>query len=79
MTVTTPSVLPLVFDSPFIPTTIVDCQLFFWCLTHPLTSNLPSFSDYFGFKTLQRGYLLKLSGKVVERPQHMLMRVAIGN
>ena len=34
--------------------------------------------DYFGFKTLERSYLLKLDGKVVERPQHMLMRVSIG-
>jgi len=34
--------------------------------------------DYFGFKTLERSYLLKVDGKVVERPQHMLMRVAIG-
>ncbi|XP_051126881.1 ribonucleoside-diphosphate reductase large subunit isoform X2 [Andrographis paniculata] len=34
--------------------------------------------DYFGFKTLERSYLLKLNGKVVERPQHMLMRVAVG-
>jgi ribonucleoside-diphosphate reductase alpha chain len=34
--------------------------------------------DYFGFKTLERSYLLKLNGKVAERPQHMLMRVAIG-
>jgi len=34
--------------------------------------------DYFGFKTLERSYLLRLHGKVVERPQHMLMRVAIG-
>lgn len=34
--------------------------------------------DYFGFKTLERSYLLKMHGKVVERPQHMLMRVAIG-
>lgn len=34
--------------------------------------------DYFGFKTLERSYLLKVHGKVVERPQHMLMRVAIG-
>ena len=34
--------------------------------------------DYFGFKTLEKSYLLKLNGKVVERPQHMLMRVAIG-
>ncbi len=34
--------------------------------------------DYFGFKTLERSYLLRLHGKVVERPQHMLMRVAVG-
>ena len=33
--------------------------------------------DYFGFKTLERSYLLKKDGKVVERPQHMWMRVAI--
>ncbi|RDA85352.1 hypothetical protein CP532_1248 [Ophiocordyceps camponoti-leonardi (nom. inval.)] len=34
--------------------------------------------QYFGFKTLERSYLLRLDGKVVERPQHMIMRVAIG-
>jgi ribonucleoside-diphosphate reductase alpha chain len=34
--------------------------------------------DYFGFKTLEKSYLLKLEGHVAERPQHMLMRVAIG-
>ena len=34
--------------------------------------------DYFGFKTLERSYLMKIEGKVVERPQHMLMRVAVG-
>ncbi|XP_076888180.1 ribonucleoside-diphosphate reductase large subunit-like [Bidens hawaiensis] len=34
--------------------------------------------DYFGFKTLERSYLSKIEGKVVERPQHMLMRVAVG-
>ncbi len=34
--------------------------------------------DYFGFKTLERSYLLKLNGAIAERPQHMLMRVAIG-
>ena len=34
--------------------------------------------DFFGFKTLERSYLMKIDGKVVERPQHMLMRVAIG-
>src|ERR1041384_5009818 len=32
--------------------------------------------DYFGFKTLEKSYLLKLDGKVAERPQHMYMRVA---
>ncbi|HAA15818.1 MAG TPA: ribonucleoside-diphosphate reductase subunit alpha [Cytophagales bacterium] len=34
--------------------------------------------DFFGFKTLERSYLMKLEGKIVERPQHMLMRVSIG-
>ena len=34
--------------------------------------------DYFGFKTLERSYLLKMNGKVAERPQHMIMRVAVG-
>ncbi len=34
--------------------------------------------DFFGFKTLERSYLMKVDGKVVERPQHLLMRVAIG-
>ena len=34
--------------------------------------------DYFGFKTLERAYLLKVHGKIVERPQHMLMRVSVG-
>jgi ribonucleotide reductase alpha subunit len=34
--------------------------------------------NYFGFKTLERSYLLKIDGKVAERPQHLLMRVAVG-
>ncbi|RVE44913.1 hypothetical protein evm_010460 [Chilo suppressalis] len=34
--------------------------------------------NYFGFKTLERSYLLKINNKVAERPQHMLMRVSIG-
>lgn len=33
--------------------------------------------DYFGFKTLEKSYLMKLNGKVIERPQHLYMRVAI--
>ncbi|XP_048776929.1 ribonucleoside-diphosphate reductase large subunit-like [Ostrea edulis] len=34
--------------------------------------------QYFGFKTLERSYLLRINGKVAERPQHMLMRVSVG-
>lgn len=34
--------------------------------------------DYFGFRTLEKSYLLRLDGKILERPQHMYMRVAIG-
>lgn len=34
--------------------------------------------DYFGFKTLERSYLLRIDGDIAERPQHMLMRVSIG-
>jgi ribonucleoside-diphosphate reductase alpha chain len=34
--------------------------------------------DYFGFKTLEKSYLLKIDGKPIERPQHMFMRVAVG-
>jgi ribonucleoside-diphosphate reductase alpha chain len=34
--------------------------------------------DYFGFKTLERSYLMRMNGRVVERPQHLFMRVAVG-
>lgn len=34
--------------------------------------------DYFGYKTLERSYLMKTNGEIVERPQHLLMRVAVG-
>ena len=34
--------------------------------------------DYFGFKTLEKSYLMRIDGKIAERPQHMLMRVAVG-
>lgn len=34
--------------------------------------------DYFGFRTLEKSYLLRLDGKICERPQHMYMRVAVG-
>ena len=34
--------------------------------------------DYFGFKTLEKSYLMKSNGKIVERPQYMWMRVSLG-
>ncbi|KAF8138069.1 ribonucleotide reductase alpha subunit [Mycena galopus ATCC 62051] len=34
--------------------------------------------NYFGFKTLERSYLLRIEGRIVERPQHLIMRVAVG-
>ncbi len=34
--------------------------------------------DFFGFKTLEKSYLLKINGRIAERPQHMYMRVAVG-
>ena len=34
--------------------------------------------NYFGFKTFERSYLLRIGGKVTERPQHMLMHVTVG-
>ena len=37
-----------------------------------------NYYDYFGFKTLERSYLLRLDGEIAERPQHMLMRVSVG-
>jgi ribonucleoside-diphosphate reductase subunit M1 len=50
-----------------------------------LCVSLPPFLSYslngvysFGFKTLERSYLLRINGRVAERPQHMIMRVAVG-
>ena len=34
--------------------------------------------DFFGYKTLEKSYLLKVHGKIVERPSQMIMRVAVG-
>jgi ribonucleotide reductase alpha subunit len=57
-----------------------------WNFTHKYANEIDSMIDhnrdylidYFGFKTLERAYLFKLKNKVVERPQHLWMRVAIG-
>lgn len=47
-------------------------------LDSSIDSNRDFLFDYFGFKTLERSYLLKLNGQTAERPQQMYMRVAIG-
>ncbi len=47
-------------------------------IDHMLDHSRDYLIDYFGFKTLERAYLFKINGKIVERPQHMWMRVAIG-
>jgi len=61
-------------------------SLFLWEFTQKYKTELNDYIvndrdyliDYFGFKTLERAYLFKINDKVVERPQHMWMRVAIG-
>ena len=66
------------------PAPLVSDELIATVRTHKDTLNsLCDYSrdyliDYFGFKTLDRAYLIKLGGKSVERPQHMWLRVAIG-
>ncbi|MDI9355641.1 MAG: ribonucleoside-diphosphate reductase subunit alpha [Chitinophagaceae bacterium] len=47
-------------------------------LESAINYNMDFCYDYFGFKTLEKSYLLRIDGKIVERPQHLLMRVAIG-
>jgi ribonucleoside-diphosphate reductase alpha subunit len=62
---------------------LVSDELMAIILENPHIDNLCDYSrdflvDYFGFKTLDRAYLMKIGGKAVERPQHMWLRVAIG-
>ena len=47
-------------------------------LQHMIVEDRDYLIDYFGFKTLERSYLMRVNGVIVERPQHMWMRVAIG-
>ena len=47
-------------------------------LQSALDYNRDFYYDFFGFKTLEKSYLLRIGGKIVERPQHMLMRVSAG-
>ena len=44
----------------------------------PINYDRDNLIDYFGFKTLERAYLMRINGKIVERPQHMWLRVSIG-
>ena len=65
------------------PAPLVSEELMAVVREHPFIDDLCDYSrdflvDYFGFKTLDRAYLMKISGKTVERPQHMWMRVAVG-
>ncbi|KAI9773797.1 MAG: ribonucleotide-diphosphate reductase subunit rnr1 [Geoglossum simile] len=65
--------------SPMISQTIYECVMKH---ADDLNSTIVYDRDfnyqYFGFKTLERSYLLRIDGKVAERPQHMIMRVAVG-
>ena len=47
-------------------------------LNQMIDQNRDYLIDYFGFKTLERSYLFKIGNKIVERPQHMWMRVSVG-
>ena len=47
-------------------------------LNQMIVQNRDYLIDYFGFKTLERSYLFKIGNKIVERPQHMWMRVSVG-
>ena len=65
------------------PAPLVSEELMTVVREHPFIDDLCDYSrdfliDYFGFKTLDRAYLMKIDGKTVERPQHMWMRVAVG-
>ena len=64
---------PLVSDSLWTFT-----QMYKEDLDNMIVHDRDYFIDYFGFKTLERAYLFKVGNKVIERPQHMWMRVAIG-
>src|SRR5882724_1828028 len=56
-------------------TVILTTTCAFALLAQPNSTHAPC---SFGFKTLERSYLLKINGRVAERPQHMIMRVAVG-
>ena len=71
-------------DKNGIHTPLIDETLYQLTLTHGNLLNdmcvhsRDNLIDYFGFKTLERAYLMKVDGKIVERPQHMWLRTAIG-
>jgi len=61
----------------------LDPDWYIWVMTNSeeldkiVNYNIDYVYDYFGFKTLEKSYLLKLNGKIIERPQDMLLRTAI--
>jgi ribonucleoside-diphosphate reductase alpha chain len=65
--------------SPLISKELLDCAIKFKDRIDKEIAYSRDFEyDYFGFKTLERSYLLKINNEIVERPQHMIMRVALG-
>lgn len=66
-------------DSPLVSKTLHDVvNAHGEALENMIDYNNDYLIDYFGFKTLERAYLMKVNGKVIERPQHMWLRVSIG-
>lgn len=71
-------------DKNNIHTPLIDEKVYQLTLTHGNLLNdmcvhsRDNLIDYFGFKTLERAYLMKVDGKIIERPQHMWLRTAIG-
>jgi len=66
-------------NSPLVSNQLYDCLLAYGDkIESAIDYQRDYLIDYFGFKTLERSYLMRINGKVVERPQHMWMRVSIG-
>ena len=64
---------------PLVSDTLIEfCNFYRKEIDDTIVDDRDYFIDYFGFKTLEKSYLLKINNKTVERPQHMWMRVAIG-
>src|ERR1700733_2796825 len=70
--------LMLPFSTPPSSTTVTSTTISELTSSPSLLFLSTNFIYSFGFKTLERSYLLRINGRVAERPQHMIMRVAVG-